>query len=166
MSRDGSNPRNVTRNAGFDSAPEWSADGGWIAFHSARSGSYQIFAVRSDGSDTRHLIQSGNHDYSPAWSPDGARIAFYRTVESDNYEIMVADSDGTNVRRLTHEPGWDYFPNWTPDGGQIVFKSRREGGDVDRYYVMNADGSNLYRLSGSIHVVDKSRYPRVGEISQ
>ncbi len=166
MDADGSNPRNLTRDAGFDSAPAWSPDGRWIAFHSTRSGPYQIWLLRNDGSEVRHLVQSGEHDYSPEWSPDGSRIAFYRTVESNNYEIMVANSDGTQVQRLTFEPGWDYFPKWTPSGDQILFKSRREGGDTDRFYVINLDGLHLDRLDGYIGVLDKQYYPWITNFSQ
>lgn len=165
MDADGSNPRNLTRDPGFDSAPAWSPDGRWIVFHSARSGLYQIWAIRSDGSETRHVVQGGQHDYSPEWSPDGTRVAFYRSL-GDGYEIMTANSDGSHEQRLTFEPGWDYFPMWTSAGNQIVFKSRREGGDVDRYYVVDLDGSNTHRLSGTIEVVYKSHYPSLADISQ
>jgi len=166
MNGDGSNPRNLTNDGGFDSAPAWSPDGQWIAFHSGRSGLFQIWVVRSDGSDQHRLIESGQQDYNPEWSPDGSRIAFYRTVEGDNYEIMVANADGSNVQRLTFEAGWDYLPLWTPDGNRILFKSRREGGDADRFYGMNRDGSNLQRLAGSTAVQDKTRYPWLGTITQ
>jgi len=166
MNEDGGNPRNLTNGPAFDSAPAVSPDGNWIAFHSTRSGLYQIWVMRSDGSDLRHRVQSGQQDYSPQWSPDGSKIAFYRTVEADNYEIMVANSDGSNVQRLTFEPDWDYKPLWTPGGDQIVFKSRREGGDADRFYVVNLDGSNLRRLEGSINVLDKTHYPWTTRFSQ
>ena len=79
---------------------------------------------------------------------------------------MVANSDGGQVERLTYEAGWDYFPRWTPGGDQILFKSRREGGDVDRYYVMNVDGANVHRLAGSIRILEKSHYPWTARISQ
>jgi SH3-like domain-containing protein len=168
MDRDGSNPVNLTHHSAFDSAPAWSPDGRFIAFHSSRSGVYQIWVMGSDGSNARNLSQGGEHDYSPEWSPDGRQITFYRTIagEGNNYEIMTMNADGSNKQRLTRQPGWDYFSHWTPDGSKIVFKSRREGGDADRFYVMNRDGSGLYRLSGSIQILDKGYSPWTTSVSQ
>jgi len=168
MNRDGSGLVNLTRHPAFDSAPAWSPDGRYIAFHSSRSGVFQIWVMDSDGTNPRNLSQGGEHDYSPEWSPDGREIAFYRSIagEPSNYEIMVMNADGSHKRRLTFQPGWDYFPMWTADGRQIVFKSRREGGDADVFYVMNRDGTNVYRLSGPIMVLDKAYFPWATVVSQ
>ena len=43
--------------------------------------------------------------------------------------------------------GEDYRPRWAPDGSKIVFQ-RFEAGSAQSYiFVMNADGTNLQRLS-------------------
>ena len=70
------------------------------------------------------------------------------------------DSDGSNVQRLTHTPvrdaslSLDPFsqfltdnsaPEWSPDGQKIVFDSNRDG--KLEIYVMDADGSNVQRLT-------------------
>jgi TolB protein len=57
--------------------------------------------------------------------------------------------DGSEQVRLTEttDEGWhNWWPTWSPDGERIAFVSRRQGGNVD-IYVMNADGSNLVRLT-------------------
>ena len=33
---------------------------------------------------------------------------------------------------------------------------------MDRFYVMNSDGSGLHRLSGTIQVLDRGYFPRIG----
>jgi TolB protein len=42
---------------------------------------------------------------------------------------------------------WDYEPAWSPDGTRIAFCSSRSSHPTLRLYVMNADGSDVIRLS-------------------
>ena len=53
--------------------------------------------------------------------------------------------------RLTNNPADDGLAAWSPDGTRIAFGSDREG-NFD-FYVMNADGSGLTRLTINV-VVD------------
>jgi Tol biopolymer transport system component len=39
----------------------------------------------------------------------------------------------------------DFFPEWSPDGTRIAFTSQRDGNE--EIYVMNADGTDLVRLT-------------------
>ncbi len=84
----------------------------------------------------------------------------------DRMEIFVAKRDGSNVRRLTDAPGYDAEGSYSPDGKLIVFCSLRHAytgtlspedkkklevdtayfGDI---YLMNADGSNVRRLTST-----------------
>ena len=60
---------------------------------------------------------------------------------------------GSGLRRLTDYPGTDGFPAWSPAGAQIPFASTRNNQDqrsdriVYRIYIMNADGSEMRRLT-------------------
>jgi Tol biopolymer transport system component len=58
---------------------------------------------------------------------------------------MNADGSG-KAQRLTTDPADDYNPSWSPDGTQIAFHSHRYLG-VGRIFVMNADGTNVRRLT-------------------
>jgi TolB protein len=49
------------------------------------------------------------------------------------------------VERLTDNPAIDTSASFAPDGSQIVFNSDRGGSQ--QLYVMNADGSNVQRIS-------------------
>ncbi|PHX94662.1 MAG: peptidase M28, partial [Pedosphaera sp.] len=83
----------------------------------------------------------------------------------DRMELFVSKRDGSQVRRLTDAPGYDAEGSYSPDGKLIVFCSLRHAfpltqlspedrkrmdtdtayfGDI---YLMNADGSNVRRLT-------------------
>lgn len=74
------------------------------------------------------------------------------TFESDrdgNREIYSMHADGSGQVNLTNDPADDYDPVWSPDGTQIAFVSNRSDGDEGGLHIfaMNADGSNLTRIS-------------------
>ena len=145
MYPDGSNPKRLTNNSGYDDLPAWSPDGKKIAFVSDRDGSPEIYVMHADGSRVRRLTRdNGPDNVVPAWSPDGSQIA-YASDRDGNREIYVMDADGSNQINLTNDPGYDSSPAWSPDGQRILFNSRRDGNL--EIYVMDSDGSNQVRLT-------------------
>ena len=161
MAADGSDPGRVTRTAGKnDYAPAWSPDGKRIAFESPdRDGHWEIYVVDADGSNVQRLTFTTDSE-NPDWSPDGKTIAFDSGPAKGPREIYVMDPDGSNLRQLTHTPVtlWNEHPVWSPDGKRIVFNSNWDRastkgpevtptGCISDLYVMNADGSNVQRLS-------------------
>ena len=134
----------LTHNAAFDSGPDWSPDGGRIAFSSDRDGRSEIYVMNADGSGVTRLTYNDAVDSSPAWSPDGRRIAFHSTL-GGNWEIYVMNADGSGVTRLTYNDAFDGYPAWSPDGRRIAFDSQRDGNR--EIYVMDADGSGVTRLT-------------------
>lgn len=160
VNADGSNLRRVTDQTPSGSALTWSPDGREIAFGSqycdpgrncgdAYDGmaadedlEYDIAIVNVDGSSLRRLAHVGE-DIWPAWSPDGTVIAF---VGGEG--IYAMKPDGTVVRKLSDGFG----PSWSPDGRMIAFsRVMPETGRGD-IYVMNADGSDVRRLTNSAEV--------------
>jgi len=124
-----------------------------IAFESRRDGDLDIYVVNPDGSDLQRLTK-GKEAWEPDWSPDRTKILFTSTLHGGEEEVYVMDADGSNVHRLTHTPGEgtsSWAADWSPDGKQIAFTSNRdgspEGWDGDDIYVMDADGSNIRRLT-------------------
>jgi uncharacterized protein (DUF885 family)/Tol biopolymer transport system component len=145
MEADGSEPTLLTDMGGSNTSPDWSPEGGRIAFDSTRDGNHEIYAMRADGSCPVNLTQHPAHDTSPAWSPDGTRIAFVSDRDG-NQEIYVMEADGSNPRRLTYARGFDKAPSWSPDGEHIVFYANREAHNTE-VYLMRADGSHQVRLT-------------------
>jgi TolB protein len=93
VNADGSNPRQVARNA-VGSNPAWSPDGRRIAFRRFYS---DLYVVNADGSGLRRLTRHAeNVPRSFAWSPDGRTIAFLH-----NREVYIVKADGSDERRLT-----------------------------------------------------------------
>lgn len=158
MDADGSNVQRRTHTAGRESEnPAWSPDGRRIAFASNRDGNMEIYVMDTDGSNVHRLTHTngrGKSNENPDWSPDGKRIVFDSRRDGKR-EIYVMDGDGSNVKRLTHTPGKSLgseHPAWSPDGKRIAFDSSRDRTSKNwlraaEIYVMNADGSNVDRLS-------------------
>jgi len=122
---------------------------GRIAFTSGRDGNYEIYTAWPDGSEPARLTDNPSDDQSPAFSPDASRVAF--TSFRDGAEaVYVMNADGSGQTRVSPElngPSQDSLPAWSPDGTQIVFASTRPFGDSWAIWAMNADGTNLHRVT-------------------
>src|SRR6266568_964961 len=117
-----------------------------IAFHSNRSGNYEIYVMARGGAPLQGLTHTTANSGQPSWSPDGAKLAFMSDRDG-NREIYVMNADGSGQKRLTNNPVADEVPAWSPDGAKIAFASDRDGNF--EIYVMNADGTNPTRLTSN-----------------
>jgi Tol biopolymer transport system component/DNA-binding winged helix-turn-helix (wHTH) protein len=108
--------------------PQFSPDGGRIAFASSRTEMFEIWVANADGS---HLVQLtkevGRGQGSPRWSPDGRLIAFDSLDQDGQSQIYVIDADGGRARRVSSPAFSDYMPSWSHDGKWMYFYSNRTG---------------------------------------
>ena len=159
MCSDGTDIRRLTPETISAYYPSWSPDGHEIAFTGSSADASDtktsIYLIEVDGSNLRRLTENTG-DQAPDWSPAGSQIAF-DTTRDGNFEIYVMNADGSNQRRLTNHFNVDSRPSWSPDGRRIVFNSSRHvphrteekpaGYSTYEIYVMDADGSNVQRLT-------------------
>ena len=179
MDADGSNVRRVTHTPGEGKGswrPAWSRDGTLIAFQSNRDGApgndadseYEIYVIQADGCRLQRVTRNEAADKHPAWSPDDKRLVF-SSDRTGHWEVYLADADGANVRQLTHIERTTARPDWSPDGKRIAFMSNRDAEATDdengfEIYVMDADGSDVRRLTYNDQRDARPRWSRDGKL--
>jgi eukaryotic-like serine/threonine-protein kinase len=120
-------PAKVISSTQYDSSPQYSPDGGRVAFRSNRSGSNEIWVSDSNGRIPVQLTKYGGPlTGTPRWSPDGMNIAFDTRPEGQA-DIYVVSSIGGAPRRMTKSEFEDVVPSWSADGAWIYFASNRTG---------------------------------------
>jgi Tol biopolymer transport system component/DNA-binding winged helix-turn-helix (wHTH) protein len=120
-------PTKLIASTRYEAGPQFSPDGRRIAFHSDRSGSFEVWVCDASGLQPLQLTSLGTSNTgTPRWSPDSRRIAF-DARPGEHADIYATDADGGAPRRLTTEPSDDVVPSWSNDGRWIYFASSRTG---------------------------------------
>jgi hypothetical protein len=138
-SLNGGKERRLTTAKGLDDGPEYSPDGNWIYFNSARSGAMQIWRMRPDGSEQQQVTTDpALRDWFPHFSPNGKWIVFISfgtdVAVGDhppNRDVMlrIMPADGSAPPRILTKlfggQGTINVPSWSPDSQRIAFVSYR-----------------------------------------
>jgi len=136
-----------------ESQPAWSPEGGRIAFI-RRTGPTRrpdLFVMSSTGGGRMRLTSSAMPERDPSWSPEGTLIVYAApTSVNGDVHLFLVRADGRGRRQLTSQAAGsaDRAPVFSPDGRRIAFVSDRAGG-FPELYVMDADGSNVRRLTNN-----------------
>lgn len=121
----------------------------------------EIHVMRPDGSGRRQLTRDEYNDIAAHWSPDGRQIVFARSrspASDSPLDIHVMDADGRHMRRLFQGEGTASWPRWSPDGRRIAFQ-RMDLGSGFRIYVMNADGTDVRRVTADVGSIEPDWAP-------
>jgi len=122
MNRDGSDERQITKEAGNNIMPILSRDGRYVIFASNRSGDgkFNLWRVNSDGNEALRLTE-GNGENQPAISPDGEWIYFTSgKVDGSPEERSVwrVSINGEHEKQIISLPA--YGVDISPDGKNIA----------------------------------------------
>jgi eukaryotic-like serine/threonine-protein kinase len=115
VNADGSNPQQLTANAGSNVGPAVSPDGRHILFLSDRTGVPHIWQMNIDGSDQKQLTD-GNGEQLPQFSPDGRWVVYSTVAESSSmWRIPASGGEPVQLTEKTAE-----FPTISPDGKLVA----------------------------------------------
>jgi Tol biopolymer transport system component/DNA-binding winged helix-turn-helix (wHTH) protein len=142
MNADGSDQHRANREIQNLLYGRWSPDGKKVVFVKEGDGKTLYLADSNGGNEIVLPFIGGNMD----WSPDGSKFVYQSSKdEKGNYHVFLYTLATGQSVRLTNGNFGSADPSFSPDGKQIAFTSFRDG-NVD-IYVMNADGSNVRRVT-------------------
>lgn len=178
VATNGSTPaRQITSGEKGDSQPQWSPDGKFISFVSARGAGEdvkaQVYVMCADGGEAARLTDSKENVSSYSWSPDNTRIAYVTTdarsaaeeanlKKRDDERVFEADFryahawviDVTTKTATRISEGTNYTvagaPSWAPDGKRFVFGAGATPMLRDNrrdIYLANIDTKQIEKLS-------------------
>jgi TolB protein len=144
-------PGSVTPPADDSVAP--APTNGELLYAKRLSDGWSLFALDPE-TGTERQITHGSRDYGSDWSPDGTSIAYDSESRGGGQGIWIANADGSEATKLIDDGS---VPAWSPDGTQIAF-ARPDIGEMVSFgegsagtpiylYVMDADGTNVRRLT-------------------
>jgi dipeptidyl aminopeptidase/acylaminoacyl peptidase len=139
MNADGSDQTRLTFNPGYDSRPQWTADGQHLVFTRILPPfNWEIFEMNADGSQQTNVTSSDALEWGQTTAPRGNKIAFTREDAGVGH-IYSMNTNGSDVRQLTSTASYDEYPSWSPTGNDIVFT--RDDGHGSDLWIMHANGT-------------------------
>ena len=109
----------------------------------------EICTINVDGTGYKVLTRNDYADVQPNWAQDNRHIFFTRDGSGRaggfDLDIFVMDENGGNIRNITQSPGIiDGDPHVY--GGKIAFTRHSPGKINQSVWIMNEDGSGMYKL--------------------
>jgi serine/threonine protein kinase/Tol biopolymer transport system component len=143
MSADGSNPAQLTVNAGNNGDPAVSADGQTVVFSSDRDGHRNIWRMNIDGSSPKQLT-NGDADFNPQITPDGKWL-IYQSDRAGKLRIWKQPLDGGTPQPLIDRVA--VSPTVSPDGKWVAMNAFDEAAGRFEVAYMPIEGGEPTKLS-------------------
>lgn len=145
MDMDGSNIRQLTNERSLATSVSWAPNGKSLIFTSYKARVPDLFTIDIFSRAMRNLTNNADLELSPHYMRNGTILASINEGIADSHLVLL-DGNGRMIKRLTPGRGViDVSGQWSPDESQIIFCSNRGGGP--QIYVMNANGSDIHRIS-------------------
>ncbi|MGB5047250.1 MAG: hypothetical protein WBO11_19970, partial [Nitrospira sp.] len=165
MDLDGTHPRRLTQEIGYDGGAFFSPDSKRIVYRAqhpsnqeeldqykallaqnlVEPGRLEIFIMNADGSNKQQVTNNGASNFSPFFHPDGHRVIFASNVDTRNasgrpeFHLYLVNEDGSGQERLTFDGQFNSFPMFSPDGKTLVWVSDRHAKEPGEFNVFLAD---------------------------
>ncbi len=136
-------PRILIAEDNEDYGAVWSPNGKWLAFHSHRNNTDDIYLRAADSFQSPVIALSSvgsNHETSdPAWSPDGRRVVFSSYTNEGQSRLFVVEIDPStgNPKAEPHTLNLNGFngeavsgARFSPDGRTLSFSARLPDGSA------------------------------------
>ncbi len=154
----------VTQYRNFNTAPDWSRDGRYLAYvkwHGTMSGDQYPLAltIRSfeTGKERELLLKMSPHpsqfQQRPRWSPDGTAFLLEGEVEGQGHGGYRIDAKTGEATKVWAAPDGDDFgySAWSPDG-KSIFHRRGNPGRIVVQELQSGRESELYRAAQALSV--------------
>jgi len=153
---DGSQPRRLTVDEGYESNPVFSPDGKTIAFNGEYDGNVDVFIVSVEGGIPKRLTWHPSPDIVRGFTPDGKSVLFAspRTTFSNRYTQLftVSVNGGMPVQLDIPNASW---ATYSPDGKQIAYNPLSDafrqwkhyrGGSISNVWVYTFADHNTIKI--------------------
>jgi serine/threonine protein kinase len=171
--KNGENWRKLMDDKFRERIPRWSPDGNQIAFHSDRSGKYQIWTINSDGTNLQQITFTDKISATaPVFSPDGLRLAFTEVEDQKQTSLIIDLTKNWSEQSLQTLPPFlektsFSVRDWSPDGKKLLYIYFEPDGDesgigvfdfeTTKYEKMTDYGSTPFWLKDNRHFIFTSR---------
>jgi len=150
---DGRNPVRITTDPAVDQQPAWTPDARQIVFVSGRTGSRQLYVMKTDGSEVRQLTSMAGGADEPAVSPDGHTVAFTtypsgRDGQADIYTIPI--DGGTPMAVTTTHDRRESQPFYLPSGELAWVLQRKDKSEPDQVLKQLSGGRSASLMTSSL----------------
>ena len=139
----------ISYRQGINSGASFSPDGKTIFLTISQGTSPDIYKMSYDGALMGKVTNgpAGAMNVEPAVCPGDSNKVAFSSDRAGKPMIYTMDANGGNVKRLTFAGVFNSSPSWSPDCKKIAFAGQSDNNfDI---FVMNADGSDMIRLSSA-----------------
>jgi TolB protein len=128
MNVDGTDPQRLTEWPGYDSSPQWSADGSLIVFGHGAGAERDLWLMEASGSNLRRLTDNSYVESSPSWFSSGDQIVFVSGRSAEDFpcsedcdaEVRMLDLTTLEITNVTDNESTESYVSLSPDEGRLA----------------------------------------------